>query len=40
MKKILVIVGSGRKQGNTDQLADAFISGAKAAGHLPSIFGP
>lgn len=34
MKKILVIVGSGRKDGNTEQLADAFILGAKEAGHF------
>lgn len=34
MKKILVIVGSGRKNGNAEQLADAFILGAKEAGHF------
>lgn len=34
MKKILVIVGSGRKNGNTEQLADSFILGAKEAGHF------
>lgn len=33
MKNILVIVGSGRKNGNTDKLADAFIKGAREAGH-------
>ena len=33
MKNILVIVGSGHKNGNTDQLADAFIRGATEAGH-------
>ncbi|MDD3192713.1 MAG: flavodoxin family protein [Oscillospiraceae bacterium] len=33
MKNILVVVGSSRKNGNTDQLADAFIRGAEAAGH-------
>lgn len=33
MKNILVIVGSSRKNGNTDQLADAFIRGARDAGH-------
>lgn len=29
MRKILVAVGSGMKNGNTDQLADAFIKGAE-----------
>lgn len=33
MRKILVIVGSGIKNGNTDKLADAYIKGAEAAGH-------
>ena len=33
MKKILVIVGSGRKDGNTDKLSDAFIAGALKSGH-------
>lgn len=33
MRNILVIVGSGIKNGNTDRLADAFITGAKAQGH-------
>ena len=33
MKNILVIVGSSQKNGNTDQLADAFVNGATEAGH-------
>ncbi|MFQ6861912.1 MAG: flavodoxin family protein [Beduini sp.] len=33
MSKILVVVGSGTKMGNTDQLADSFIKGATEAGH-------
>ena len=33
MKNILVIVGSAHKNGNTDQLAAAFIKGAMEAGH-------
>lgn len=33
MKNILVVVGSGQKKGNTNQLADAFIEGAGIAGH-------
>jgi multimeric flavodoxin WrbA len=32
-KKILVLTGSHRKGGNSDRLADAFINGAKQAGH-------
>ena len=36
MKNILVIVGSSRKNGNTDQLADAFIRGALSAKHQVS----
>lgn len=33
MSKILVVVGSGNVPGNTDQLSDAFIKGAKGANH-------
>lgn len=33
MRKIAVIVGSARKNGNTELLADAFIRGARGAGN-------
>ena len=33
MKKILVIQGGGRANGNTAQLVDSFIRGAEDAGH-------
>ena len=33
-KKILILTGSPRKGGNSDQMADAFARGAEAAGHL------
>lgn len=33
MKNILVVVGGGRHNGNTDQLVNAFINGATDAGH-------
>jgi len=33
MKRILVVVGGGRPNGNTNQLVDAFIKGAIEAGH-------
>lgn len=32
-KKVLVLVGSPRKHGNTDRLADEFVRGAHDAGH-------
>lgn len=37
-KKILVLTGSPRKGGNSDLLADAFMKGAKAAGHKIAKF--
>lgn len=37
-KQILVIAGSPRKGGNSDQMADAFIRGAEAAGHKVNKF--
>lgn len=33
MKKILVVVGGGRPNGNTNQLVDSFIKGATEVGH-------
>lgn len=33
MKRIIVILGGGRVNGNTSQLAEAFMNGAKEAGH-------
>ena len=33
MKKILIVLGGGRANGNTAQLANAFMKGAKEAGH-------
>ena len=33
MKKILVLTASPKKNGNTDKMADAFIAGAREAGH-------
>ena len=32
-KEIAVLLGSPRKGGNTEQMADAFIRGAERAGH-------
>lgn len=37
-KNILVLTGSPRKNGNSDKLADAFISGAQQAGHTTIKF--
>lgn len=37
-KHILVITGSARPNGNSDMLADAFIRGARAAGHTVDVF--
>lgn len=37
-KNILVLTGSPRKGGNSDKLADAFISGARQAGHTTVKF--
>ena len=34
MHKILAIIGSGIKNGNTDKLADAYRKGAEANGHV------
>jgi multimeric flavodoxin WrbA len=37
-KKILVLTGSPRKNGNSDLMAEAFVKGAKAAGHEVQSF--
>jgi multimeric flavodoxin WrbA len=37
-KEILVLTGSPRRKGNSDQLADAFIRGAVSAGHTVHKF--
>lgn len=34
MKKILVVLGGGRPNGNTNQLVDAFIRGCSESGHV------
>ena len=34
MKKILVVIGGGRPNGNTNQLVDSFIKGATEVGLL------
>jgi multimeric flavodoxin WrbA len=33
MKKVLIISSSPRQKGNSDQLCDAFLNGARSAGH-------
>ena len=33
MKNILVVVGSGNRNGNTDTLVESFIKGATESGH-------
>ena len=37
-KKILVVTGSARRNGNSDQLAQAFARGAQKAGHHVTLF--
>ena len=37
MKKILIIQGGGRANGNTTQLVNIFAEGAKSAGHEVEI---
>ena len=37
-RNILVLTGSGRRGGNSDLLADAFVQGAREAGHKVDIF--
>ncbi len=37
-KKVMVITGSPRKEGNTNSLAEAFVAGALAAGHEVEVF--
>ncbi len=38
LKNLLVLTGSGRRQGNSDRLAEAFAKGAKEAGHTVNIY--
>ncbi len=38
MKNILVVIGGGRRNGNTARLTDAFICGASEAGHSVEAF--
>lgn len=37
-KRILVVTGSGREGGNSDLLAEAFVKGAREAGHKVDVF--
>ena len=37
-KKILILNGSPRKNGNTKALIESFTEGAKEAGHIVTIF--
>ncbi len=37
-RNILVLTGSGRKGGNSDLLAEAFVQGAREAGHSVDVF--
>ncbi|WP_346352970.1 flavodoxin family protein [Azotosporobacter soli] len=37
-KNILILTGSPRKNGNTEKLTNAFISGAQQAGHKTTIY--
>lgn len=38
VKNILVLTGSPRKNGNSEMMADAFIKGARAKGHIVTKF--
>jgi multimeric flavodoxin WrbA len=37
MKRILIIQGGGRRNGNTSQLVEAFANGARDAGHQTEV---